>query len=360
MLLAWGCSDAASEMNGGAAGQGGADDAGQGGAGDAGQGGAGEAGTGSACEAETLECKDCPTLEDFRESCADASPTACGGAIVGPLGVPPFSYTYCYAADGALIGKITEDSDAPSSRRVEGSDCTANGPSEPLCDDGPRSIVSAASEAIEIGWFNYFTGGYRFKRRIDQLSTEQRELAEAIRIAPPTGDCWEDATHLSIMVTDSDTEHEFEANEFTGTCGRDVTLVDFEAATALLDTVDCLSAKGYDAESPETAPSITANDGCFHGLFNASGRNPEWWFRAEVPSAGEYDFVIDACGDRGIELELFEEDAATSLASSSPTSECPTLTHAFTSAGSYALRVRMVDGSAAGDFYLALESSASE
>jgi hypothetical protein len=325
--------------------------------GTAGMGLAGGAGASPVCEADALDCEHCPTLDDFRDSCADASRTTCGGTMVAPLGAAPFSYTYCYAADGTLIGKISEDSDAPSSRVVDGSDCTAEGPSEALCADGPRRIVTPSSETIEISWFNYFRGGYRFARRIDELSSEQRELADAIHVVPPTGDCWEDAIGMSITVTAEDAQQEFHANEFTGTCDRDVTLVDFEAVTALLTTVDCLSAKGYDGETAETAPSITANDGCFHGLFNASGARPDWWFRAEIPSAGEYAFVIDGCGDRRIVLNLFEADATTNLANTSDTLECPTLTHTFTAAGSYVLRVSMLGGTYAGDFFLGLEST---
>lgn len=280
--------------------------------------------------------------------------------MVGPLGAAPFGYTYCYAGDGTLIGKVTEDSDSPSSRIVDGSDCTAEGPNEALCEDGPLAIITPKSEAIQVSWFNYFQGGYRFERRLDQLSPEQLELAQAIEVVPPTGDCWEDGAGISITVTEGDTEHEFSANEYTGTCGREVTLVDYDAATALLGTVECLSAKGYDGETPDTAPSISADDGCFHGLFNATGASPQWWFRAEIPAAGEYRVVVADCGDRDIELELFEEDATTAVASTSGTGACPVLAHELTTAGSYMLQVRMLGGSQAGDFYLSLESSSSE
>jgi hypothetical protein len=222
---------------------------------------------------------------------------------------------------------------------------------------GASGILAAESEAIEIHGFNFFSGGHRFERRLDQLSPEQLALAEAIRVVPSTGDCWEDAIEMSIVVTAGAAERAFVANEYTGTCGRDGTLVDFEAVSALLDTVECLPAQGYDGGSAETAPSIVPDDGCRHGLFNASGATPDWWFRMEIPAAGEYRISLDACGDRVLLLDLFEEDATTEVASTSGEGECPVLTHAFADAGSYALRVQMLSGVYAGDFFLALETS---
>ncbi|HEX2871296.1 MAG TPA: hypothetical protein VHP33_08570 [Polyangiaceae bacterium] len=359
LLAIAGCGQAASGGVGAAeqaGGAGGADtrDLGHGGGG---AGNAGEAGANRGCEGEPLECEDCPTLEDFRDSCADAFRTTCGGTLVGPLRADAEAYTYCYGADGALIGSIVEDTDSPSNRQVLGLDCAALGESQSLCDaDGPASLLAPDSESIEIGWFSFFDGGYRFKRRLDQLSPQQLALAQAIQIVPPTGACWQDAAEMSVTVTAGDMVRELRANEYNGTCGRDVTLVDFEAVSALLDTVQCLPAKGYEHDTPEAAPSITPDDGCWHGLFNAHGSSPEWWFRTEIPDAGEYRIALEACGDRRLELELFEQDATTSVATATGTGECPVLAHTFAAGGSYALRVRMVGGSYAGDFFLSLES----
>jgi hypothetical protein len=218
------------------------------------------------------------------------------------------------------------------------------------------AFLTAESEAIEIHWFNFFDGGYRFERRLDQLSPEQLGLADAIEVVPSSGDCWEDATEMSITVTGGDTAREFSANEYTGTCGRDGTLVNFEAVSDLLDTVECLPAQGYDGRSAETAPSVLPGDGCWHGLFNGSGTTPQWWFRMEIPTAGEYQISLDRCGDRALALDLFEHDATTEVASTSGQGECPVLLHAFADAGSYALRVQMLSGTYAGDFFLAFEA----
>jgi len=334
---------------------GGADHSGSRGGSDGG-GGGGLAGETQVCEGALLDCEDCPTLAEFRQSCANASRTACGGTMVGPLSSGPSTFTYCYDGDGQLVGRIVVDSDVDG-RSVDGSDCTAEGTSKPLCDGGPRSIIGANSERIAVSRFNFFEGGYRFERRIDQLSDEQLELAKAIRVVPSTGDCWEDAVEMSVSVTTGNDVQLFGANQYTGTCGREKTLVDFDAVSALLATVQCLSAKGYEASSVESAPSIQPDDGCWHGLFNAYGASAVWWFVAEIPSAGEYQFATTDCGDRGLALDLFEEDATTELAGANGDGDCPTLNYTFAAPGRYPLRVNMLSGNYAGDFFLGLESS---
>ena len=81
-------------------------------------------------------------------------------------------------------------------------------------------------------------------------------------------------------------------------------------------------------------------------------------FRIQIPVAGEYGIALDRCGDRGLLLDLFDSDSTTKLASASGNGECPVLTHTFANSGVYALRVQMQSGTQAGDFFLALESTA--
>jgi hypothetical protein len=264
--------------------------------------------------------------------------------------------TYCFDAEGTLIGQVFEDTDSPSSRTVVGVDCIAQGASDALCEDGPPTLLTSESEAIEVAWFSFFDGGYRFARRLDQLRPEQLELAEAIHVVPPTCECGEDGPDMSVTVTAGDAEQQFAANASNGKCGRDASVVDFRAMNALLATVQCWSAKGYDGRTADAAPSIAPDDGCWHGLFNAHNTSPEWWFNAQIPAAGEYRISLDACGDRSLDLDLFEDDTTTQLGSASGAGGCPLLTHSFESAGSYALRVQMVGGTYAGDFYLSLDS----
>ena len=217
-------------------------------------------------------------------------------------------------------------------------------------------IFTAESEAITIDWFNFWAGGYRFARKREQLTPKQLELVEAIKVVASTDDCWEDADEVSVVVTSGDTSLTYSANKYAGSCGRDVTLVDFQTVSDLLDTVQCLSAKGYDGSSVEESPTIVPDDGCWHGLFNAHGDAPAWWFRVEVPAAGEYSILLDRCGNRDLRLDLFGSEAETELASASSDGACPALTHSFADPGSYALRVEMQSGTQAGDFFLSVHS----
>jgi hypothetical protein len=83
--------------------------------------------TDHACAAEPLACDDCPTLDDFLQSCAFATATTCGGTLVASTGLSPSNwYEYCFDADGLLIGRIAV-TDVPSRREVEGSDCVRDG-----------------------------------------------------------------------------------------------------------------------------------------------------------------------------------------------------------------------------------------
>lgn len=99
---------------------------------------------------------------------------------------------------------------------------------------------------------------------------------------------------VSLGGTAGDTHREFSANEYAGTCGRDVMLFDFQAVSVLRDTVQCFSSKGYDGRPPEAAPTIVPDDGCWHGLFKSTGATPAWWFRVEISAPGEYEVSIGA------------------------------------------------------------------
>lgn len=218
-------------------------------------------------------------------------------------------------------------------------------------------IFTAESTAIEIDSFNFFRGGYGFARRRDQLSPRQLALVEAIEVISSTGACWTDSDEVGVTVSAGESKRSFRANEHNGDCGSDVTLVDFGAVRAVLDTVHCLSAKGYDGTSPATAPTISTNDGCHHGLFS-SGAPDDWWFRVEVPTPDEYRVSFDNCRDRALLVELFSADAQARLASIDAADGCPTLSHPFVQAGVYLLHVRMQAGLQGGDFYLSVDSTA--
>jgi hypothetical protein len=204
----------------------------------------------------------------------------------------------------------------------------------------------------------YFRGGYRFVREREQLSTEQLALVEAIQVVPHSDECWQDANGMRVIVTTGESESIFDANEFNGDCGTGFTMVDYRAVSAVLATVHCLAAKSYDGQSPAGAPTISAGDGCQHGLFNGGGAKPDWWFRLAIEAPGEYRFSLPQCGDRGLLIELFESDAVAPLASAASASECASLTHSFAEAGTYLVHVKMQSGVYGGDFYLSVDPTA--
>lgn len=220
------------------------------------------------------------------------------------------------------------------------------------------SIFTPQSDFIEIGWFNFWSGGYRWVKRRDQLSTEQLALAKAITVVSSTEACTEDAVETRVSVTDGDARHDYYANDYAGTCGRDETLVEFSAVTALLDTAHCLSSQGYDGDSWEKAPTLVPDDGCWHGLFNFSGEARGWWFRIEIPAAGDYTIAFDDCGDRDLQVELLDAGRTTALGTAPAGHDCPVLTQSFEVSGTYALHVESGSGAQAGDFYMSVASTA--
>ena len=69
------------------------------------------------------------------------------------------------------------------------------------------SIWTPDSDSIDIQWFAYFRGGYHFTRQRDQLSPQQLELAQAIKVVPSSNACAADYIELmrnynAFIITD--------------------------------------------------------------------------------------------------------------------------------------------------------------
>ena len=219
-------------------------------------------------------------------------------------------------------------------------------------------VWDSSSDSIEIHWFSFWAGGAKFGKSRAELTEEELSIVETMTIIPPTEDCWSDSGEATVIVTSAGTEHRYMANEYDGTCGRDGTLIDYEPVQALRDLAHCLSAKSYDGSTLATAASIKAGDGCYHGLFNGSSTTPEWWFLLEMPTAGPLHVSLDGCGDRDLELVLFDATGTTSIASATRVAgaTCPELVLTVPAPGSYAIRVDMRAGTYAGDFFLRVDS----
>lgn len=233
---------------------------------------------------------------------------------------------------------------------------------EPKDQETNPHIWGSQSESIEVEWFSFWQGGARFERSREELKANELAIIEAMRVVADNGECYEDSGEATVTVTsDAGTVKEYFASEYGGGCQRDETVIAYEPVQALLELAGCNTAKGYDGSTLATAPEVTAGDGCYHGLFNASTTTPEWWFTLAVPSAGTLRVTLDGCGDRDLELSLLDGTGETTLASttsamSPPYTTCPELVFDAPEAGIYAVHVDMRAGTYAGDFYLRAES----
>ena len=214
------------------------------------------------------------------------------------------------------------------------------------------------SVSVEIRWSSWGEG-YSFKRDRAQLSATQIALLGAIETFVGSGPCGADVDEVQLtIVRASGGVDEYYASADRCEDERRPT-VDYQRVAALLATVHCLWARGYDGSALASAPHISVGDGCHHGLFSGHsqwGPTPEWWFLVDVPSAGQVRFAIERCGDRQLKIDLFDQTGLTAEASVQPTgSECTALVHDFPAAGTHALHVTKVAGTYIGDFFLSVE-----
>jgi hypothetical protein len=254
------------------------------------------------------------------------------------------------AADASVLG--TGGTDAAVDAAVDDS-AQKDAEAAPVPPPPSIPVWTAESTSVEISWFSFWAGGYRFTRERDQLSAAQLELLAAIRTIDVDGPCLADVDEVQLTITSNSGETETYGAIAHPCAFGSRTLVGYEEVAALLDTVDCLSAKGYEGGTLESAPHIVTGDGCHHGMFNAYTQVPEWWFILDVAVAGRYRIGVDLCADRQLQIDVLDETAASTLATVQTTSaDCPTLEYDFPTAGSYALHVDMLGGDDAGDFYL--------
>jgi hypothetical protein len=211
-----------------------------------------------------------------------------------------------------------------------------------------------------VWWFSFFGGGAKFAKTREELTAEELAIVELMATIADNDSCVSDGPEASVTVETDGVLDSYYASYFGGACGRDVRLIAYEPVGALFSLLGCKTAKGYDGSTLETAPTITPGDGCYHGIFNASTTTPEWWFVLTVPEAGTVRVMLDSCGDRDLELTLFDETGETPLASTTSANtaagaECPELAHEV-EAGNYAVYVDMRAGTNAGDFFLRADS----
>jgi hypothetical protein len=218
-------------------------------------------------------------------------------------------------------------------------------------------IWETESESIAISSGSFFGGSSRFEKQREELTAEELVLLGSITTVASSTECWSDTWAATLTVRGNGGVREYFASEGDQGCDRDVVLVANEPVKSLVQAAKCLNAKSYDGTSLATAAHVTAGNGCYHGLFNASGTTPDWWFVLDVTEAGSYRLSLDGCSDRVLDMALLDETGVTELSSVTGTpGSCSALTHDVASPGSYAIHVTMTAGTSAGDFYLRIDA----
>jgi len=218
------------------------------------------------------------------------------------------------------------------------------------------------SVGIEGSWSAFFDGGFRLELTRDEMTPEQLEALGRVVTIPSNDLCFADGAFISIIVLDTNgSSNTYFAEESDGTCNRGEPSVSFEPADQVLQSAGCLAGKQYSDRlaSLGTTLSLPVGTGCWHGLFNASGESPVWWFFFEVSEAGQtLEFTIEECADRQLSLAVYDERGEGRIAEqvgSGVEDDCPVLLHTFPEAGTYSLQVDMLGGNVAGDFFLSAE-----
>jgi len=95
---------------------------------------------------------------------------------------------------------------------------------------------------------------------------------------------------------------------------------------------------------------VGIGDGCLNGLFTSSTETPSQLFlRLAVPVANvPVQLELSECGQRTFKLELLDPLLATSASSAT---SCPALSYSFAETGSYVVRVTVMSGPGAGNFW---------
>jgi hypothetical protein len=227
-------------------------------------------------------------------------------------------------------------------------DAGAGGTSNPQ----PVAIWNEASARLRVVSGDFFSGYSGYERARDELSaTLLAELAE-LRTAPSLDLCEEDGLTIAFTVTD---RNGTTATYFSDSCQSMRQLVDPDAAEHLLESLPpCLRSKDARSSALETAPSVAVGDGCLNGLFTSSaGEESPLFLRLDVTTTDvPIELELTECGQRELKLELLDPEGETVLATGASTAtSCQALSHSFSELGRYVVRVTLVAGPGAGDFW---------
>ena len=229
------------------------------------------------------------------------------------------------------------------------------------CGGGEAEPVwTQASQSIDVGCFNFFSGSMRFSATRDQLSADQPALLSGLRTIEAVPGCTADVTECQIAVTDqAGQQSTFAANQTDSACSTPGKIVSFQSLEPFLQTLGCQYAKNltYGPASP-----VAADARCFNGLFTSGGGSIAVTLTVDDAQVARH-IELDDCDQPGrlgkLAFTVFDSDGTTALGTATavpdagPNHTCTALDVAFPRAGQFPLDV-VADPSImpAGDFYL--------
>jgi hypothetical protein len=261
---------------------------------------------------------------------------------------------------GTVRDATVEDANTPvTASDAQVAETSESDPLDAACSQGRperHDIWTDESDAIEVEWFSFWSGGYTLSLSRESMTDEQLRLVSEFRTSHYNCGCVADGAEVQVTIHSAGRSEEYAAISGDYTCDSSQTYLSYPEVKTFLDTAGCLSAKGYTLEADAGPRVIHPGSGCGHGLFN-SGPSENWSFQVEVTEPGvPHQISVSRCLDRQLDLVLWDTSGNVELATATGTGgECPSLTHTFEAAGSYQLEVIMNSGEYRGDFYLSVE-----
>ncbi len=210
------------------------------------------------------------------------------------------------------------------------------------------SIWNADSVEIEVNYFVFGYGGYRWRKSVSQFTAEQMQLVGELKLIESIGDSSPDASSGTLIVTDEDDSPQEYRFAYKDSLGSSEMLVGFAGVTALLDTVNCRSTMG------SLDGTVVPDDGCLHGVRSDTAGNSTP-FELEVEAGETYQVTVEGCGQRELKLTVLDANDEIVATVSEELGICPTLSFVAPETGPTTLRIED-STKQVGDFYFSLNT----
>lgn len=220
---------------------------------------------------------------------------------------------------------------------------------------------TAASQRLAVTCSGLFEGTLRFEAARDELSAEQLQLLDGLRLVGAKPQCLTAGMSCEVTIADAKASRRYLAVDGDPDCpGLAAPLISFASFDPFRQTLGCLYSKAtLGGPTPTAAP-----DGrCQHGLFTTGKGALFVDLRLDAP--GPRSLALTSCSGENRRgrvtgaLTLPPDTAAlatftaTDPAAAGPDGTCATLDYAFPQAATYQLEVDVAEGFLpTGDFFL--------